>query len=529
LTLGATTLSVGSTTSLRATVSNLGTATAQSVAVAISLVGGATTSQVAQINVGTLSAGASGTVAATLTAPMSPGTYTVIASATTPDAEANTANNTATTMLGVSTSTTSTSTTSPTTYYVSKSGNDANSCATAQSASPETNHKLTVNAGLACLRSAANPNAGHTLNIGPGIYSETILATAIPSGANSASPTIIRSRVRRAAELRAPSSAACSSNSNAMIVFRLQSHVRIEQMDINPNGLCQTNVRFYDSTLSSPTPTDIELYDNLLRNILGQANVVAGTNHIVFPTFPNEGRWSDVRVRYNEITGTVNYGNGGMSLDCDQCLAEYNYVHDVKLSGIGIHHAANITGTIIRNNWVENTGGSCLNFSGNNNLMYNNVAINCSGGLQGGQEPGGTLIHNEAAIFMVRANNLGTTTNNGIYNNTIYNPRGSLGCIRIASSAGSPHFIRNNICYGGSNTIMTNTGDATFSNNRCGSGCTTAADPLFVNAAAYDFNLQANSPMINAGMAITAVAEDYLGVTRPQDSGVDLGAFEFVP
>jgi hypothetical protein len=102
LRLGSAIVNAGGTTPLQLTVANRGTATAQSVAVTISFVSGATTSRAASLNIGTLLAGASGTVATTLTAPMLTGTYTVLVAATTPDQETSTENNTATTTLGVS-------------------------------------------------------------------------------------------------------------------------------------------------------------------------------------------------------------------------------------------------------------------------------------------------------------------------------------------------------------------------------------------------------------------------------------------
>jgi hypothetical protein len=102
LTLGSATLATGETTSLRLTVANRGAAAARSVAVTVSIASGPNASRIATINVGTLPAGASTVLATTLTAPGSAGQYTVIAAASTIDAESDTTNNTATTGLSVS-------------------------------------------------------------------------------------------------------------------------------------------------------------------------------------------------------------------------------------------------------------------------------------------------------------------------------------------------------------------------------------------------------------------------------------------
>jgi hypothetical protein len=52
-------------------------------------------------------------------------------------------------------------------------------------------------------------------------------------------------------------------------------------------------------------------------------------------------------------------------------------------------------------------------------------------------------------------------------------------------------------------------------------------DPLFVDAKAGDFHLQASSPLIDRGAAFNAPATDLDGNSRPCGAGFDLGAYEF--
>jgi hypothetical protein len=55
------------------------------------------------------------------------------------------------------------------------------------------------------------------------------------------------------------------------------------------------------------------------------------------------------------------------------------------------------------------------------------------------------------------------------------------------------------------------------------------SDPLFVNPISRDFRLQSNSPAINVGSNTVSsiVRKDFLGVSRSQGNGFDIGAFEY--
>lgn len=53
-----------------------------------------------------------------------------------------------------------------------------------------------------------------------------------------------------------------------------------------------------------------------------------------------------------------------------------------------------------------------------------------------------------------------------------------------------------------------------------------ALNPLFVNAAGGNFNLQTTSPCIDRGTSLACVTTDFAGTTRPQGCYYDMGAFE---
>ena len=53
-------------------------------------------------------------------------------------------------------------------------------------------------------------------------------------------------------------------------------------------------------------------------------------------------------------------------------------------------------------------------------------------------------------------------------------------------------------------------------------------DPLFVDTAVSNFHLQATSPAIDNGSATDAPGVDYEANIRPQGTGYDIGAYEYV-
>lgn len=52
-------------------------------------------------------------------------------------------------------------------------------------------------------------------------------------------------------------------------------------------------------------------------------------------------------------------------------------------------------------------------------------------------------------------------------------------------------------------------------------------DPLFVSSASGDFHLQAGSPLIDAGVTIPNISNDFDDTSRPIGAGFDIGAYEY--
>ncbi len=113
----------------------------------------------------------------------------------------------------------------------------------------------------------------------------------------------------------------------------------------------------------------------------------------------------------------------------------------------------------------------------------------------------------------------GTVSHFQIVNNIFYEP-GATAISNMATLSGVN--ITDNLVYGPKTTIIDNPTGCTVAQNKMG------VDPLFASTAAppAGFALTAGSPAVDVGTGIPLVAEDFLGVARPQGSAYDLGAFE---
>jgi len=112
-------------------------------------------------------------------------------------------------------------------------------------------------------------------------------------------------------------------------------------------------------------------------------------------------------------------------------------------------------------------------------------------------------------------------TNGTIENNISYSPHGGY-MIDYYLPALSNVVARNNLIYQGTKSSPSPPAGITFSGN------IDNTDPLFVNVGAFDFHLQAGSPALNVGLTEAAVTDDYAGVSRPQGSAYDIGAYEYI-
>jgi hypothetical protein len=215
---------------------------------------------------------------------------------------------------------------------------------------------------------------------------------------------------------------------------------------------------------------------------------------------------------WNSVTN--NHGNRGFQLFTSGAGIADVHVHDNLIHdnrGIGIF-LSNVSPTSTQP--VE---------------AYNNVVYNA--GL-------GPDFNDGASVYdCAEVDTSGTGTSPSLfYNNTLYNCGAGGGGAIFASPTGKA-LIQNNIIYNtrayfdpSSNLSNTSCANNLYFGNGTASTCTTGAvnlDPQFVNVSGLNFHLALSSPGDDAGVTIAGLQWDHDGISRPQGSAYDIGAYEY--
>src|SRR5262245_3868720 len=235
-------------------------------------------------------------------------------------------------------------------------------------------------------------------------------------------------------------------------------------------------------------------------------------------------------------TNTSN-GQNGVFIEADNVLVEANLIHDVGRLAPGQQ------GCRPRNEYWKNHDHGVYHDGGDHVTIRNNVIYNIKQGWA-------------IQVFPKSRADMNILNNTIAFGNQY---KGKLGAIVMwAPSTGgmkvSDSIIANNIFYqvntaaiwmGGasraepirlanvriSNNVISNGVLLSTEENVAATGLILAdnlerTDPKFTDPAAFDFHLRSDSPAINAGLALSSVANDYEGRVRPRGGRVDIGAYE---
>jgi len=227
----------------------------------------------------------------------------------------------------------------------------------------------------------------------------------------------------------------------------------------------------------------------------------------------SNGSASFITLRGNQIDyianrqSSVNYGLDGMytSAACHDFVIDSNSFHD-----IGRTNPTNLDHGLYLQGW---------NFTVTNNIFYN---LTRGWGIQMANGLTNILVANNTFAFIAPAdggqimmwNNEAQVT---IRNNIFY--QAQTAAIAVYQSSATACAVDHNLVSGSVPVIESANGCAIGTN-------LLGANPMFVNAAAYNFELPASSPAAKAGVQIPGLTTDYNGALRPSSGGIAIGALE---
>jgi hypothetical protein len=221
--------------------------------------------------------------------------------------------------------------------------------------------------------------------------------------------------------------------------------------------------------------------------------------------------------RYCEISGI---GLSGMTFVNDNVVIEQNLIHDIGRDSLGEH------GCSQPNDYWQNHDHGIYLSTGTNVIIRNNVFYSITRGWAIQCYPGpisqAYIVNNTFAFpnphrdghIIVDA----TFTGAVIANNIFYQPQ--TAGVWFAGGTTSNVAVQYNLTMSGTASTGNGAG-VTLSHNLDNT------DPTLVNALAFNLQLLAGSPAIDAGVTLSYVTNDFLGVSRPQGAAYDIGAFEF--
>lgn len=368
------------------------------------------------------------------------------------------------------------------TYYVATNGKDSNSGS--------------IDSPWATIQKAADTvSAGDTVIVKDGTYTDT----------NSDNYVLIFNS---------------SGDANNWITFKSENKWGAILDGNNTAGICIGAYKYHHVIIDG---FDIKRCDYGIHTNSGAHDIQVINNDI-----------HDMAVHCN--TPPKNSGGMGIDIGSNNQNATYNWTIDSnRIHDIGAPVTCSYRNT--SNDYGIYSGGYNLTIT--NNIFYNNYAgwdIHIPRTCATEYDGDNFLVSNNTfyvdassdysgTIILWNYENCGGTnfSNFRIQNNISYNPK-SNRLVYIYSNSISGIDITNNLINVG--VIRASSNPSYTPGTETGN--ITGQDPKFTNLSGRNFYLQANSPVINAGLATNAPTTDFDRNARPQGGAYDIGAYEYV-
>jgi parallel beta-helix repeat protein len=385
------------------------------------------------------------------------------------------------------------------TYYAATNGSDARSCTTAQTISSP---KGSVNSGMSCLQ------AGDTLLVRGGTYNEGIIDTPL---AGTSWTNMVRIAAYPGETVWLNPQPGVAGSDYVIYLAAYQQYVEFDGINLKATGNDRRG-RMSIQAWANGDPHHIRFKNaEIIQGGNGIPNEFTNSNDLGISAYSTRANATGY-YEFINITahGTHDAGDlsAGFYINASNVLIDGCNIYDQNGEGIQLYSAhpegGPPTGGIVRNCVIHDITVKVTNeifgllIDGQGNSAYNNVITN-----NGGH---GIELYG------------GASTGNFIYNNTVYGNTGS-GIFAVSGTSGNT--FENNISYGNGTNFTDQASGTVSSNNLFG------PNPMFVNAAAGNFQLTSSSPARDTGATLTMVAVDMLGVARPQNGAYDMGAYEF--
>lgn len=307
-----------------------------------------------------------------------------------------------------------------------------------------------------------------------------------------------------------------SSSDSGLKIESQSSDLEIHHVEIHDTGFA--GIFGWSTNSNDFVQENTLIHHNYIHDTGAEGIYLGNTNG----TRTDVNEYHHLEIDHNIVENT---GWDGIQLAraTEDVLVHHNIINGTGLTatsgeqdkGLQISHGCQ---GLYYDNYIANTGSHGLLIAATNIKVYNNVVVNTG------------VIRASGAIYHASSSSSYATEDIVIANNTFYNTHGYL---YESSNPDNDTYLINNIAYdsAGAPAVVLSHGDTSAVTQLNNLYSNSLAALGFVDAAAGNYHLIDTSAAVDAGTHVSTygIDDDYDGVSRPQGSAYDIGAFEYKP